>query len=103
MISYKRAANVPDATIAAARAAGHGVNQVKSARRGTVQDIREFSRFDLLQLFSALLQLFECLHDGLCHAPVSFLGSADDGELITSGDALVTVLIVEADAQETRR
>ena len=82
---------------------GYAVNQVGSARRGTVQDIRKFSGFDLLQLFSALLQLFECLHDGLGHAPVSFLGSADDGELITGGDALVTVLIVKADAQETRR
>ena len=81
---------------------GHAVNQVSSARRGTVQDIRKLGGFDLLQLFSALFQLFECFHDGLGHAPVSFLGSADDGELITRGDALVTILIVETDAQEAR-
>ena len=81
---------------------GHAVNQVSSARRGTVQDIRKLGGFDLLQLFSALLQLFECLHDSLGHAPVRLLRSADDRELLTRRNALVTILIVQADAQETR-
>ena len=68
-----------------------------------MQDIRKLGGLDLLQFFAPLLQLLERLHDGLGHPAVRFLRSADDRELLTRGDALMTILIVQADAQETRR
>ena len=67
-----------------------------------MKDIRKFSGLDLLQLFAALLQLLECLHDSFCHPPVRFFRSANDRELLTRGDALMTILVVQADAQQTR-
>lgn len=67
-----------------------------------MKDIGQFGGLDLLQFFSTLLQFFECLHDSLGHPPVRFLRSADDRELLTCCNALVTILIVQADAQETR-
>ena len=67
-----------------------------------MQDIRKFGGLDLLQFFAALFQLLERLHDSFCHPPVRLLRSADDRELLTRRNALVTILIVQADAQETR-
>ena len=68
-----------------------------------MKDVCQLGRLNMLQLLPALLQLLESFHDGLCHATMRFLGSADDCELVTGGDSLVTVVIVEADAQQTRR
>ena len=68
-----------------------------------MENVRQFGWLDMLQLLPALLELLESFHDGLRHATVSFLRSADDRELLTGGDSLVTVVIVEADTQQTRR
>ncbi len=67
-----------------------------------MKNISQFRRLNLLQLLPALLQFFKRLYHGFRHAAVGFLGATDDGELLTGGDALVTVLIVEADSQEAR-
>lgn len=54
-----------------------------------------------MQVLSATLQLLEGFNDGLGHATVRFFGTSDDGELFAGGDALVTVFVVETDAEQS--
>ena len=68
-----------------------------------MKNVRQFGWLNMLQLLPALLELLKGFHHGLRHATVSFLRSADDRELLTGGDSLVSVVIVEADTQQTRR
>ena len=68
--------------------------------RGFVDDVGEFGAFDLGEGFAAVFEFLEGFDEGLGHAFVGFLGAADDGELLGGGDALVAVLVVEADAED---
>src|ERR1035437_8932033 len=93
-----------EATVAAVRrecekgaAAGIG-----SARSGLLDNFGELLRFHLMQLLLACPQLLESFHDSLGHPTVRLLRTADDGELFAGGDALVAVVVVEADAQQRR-
>src|ERR1044071_4846189 len=69
-------------------------------RRGLVDDLRELLQLDLMEVFAAAFQLLESLHHGLGHAPVRLLGAAHDGELFARRDALVAVVVVQAEAQQ---
>jgi len=68
-----------------------------------MQDFREFVGFDVVQLFSALLQFLESLHYGFCHPAMRFSRAAHDRKLFAGRDALVPVVIVQADTEEGGR
>lgn len=87
---------------ARSRRVTHGRNDggLGLSRCRTMQDFGEFGGLDVLELFAALFELLEGLDDGLGHAAVRLFGTADNGELFAGGDALVAVLMVEADAEE---
>src|SRR4051812_25385971 len=57
-------------------------------------------RFDRFEFFAPGFQLFERFDDGFGHASVGFVGSADDGKLFGGSQALVAILVIEADTKE---
>ena len=65
-----------------------------------MDDLGEFFGLDLGEVLAALLQLFEGFYNGFGHAPMCFLGAAEDGELLTGRNAFMAVVIVEAEADE---
>ena len=70
------------------------------ARGGFVYDLGELASIDGFEVFVATFELLEGLDGGLGHALVGFGGAADEDEFFAGGDALVAVLVVEADADE---
>jgi|GEM_PF-3776278 len=64
-----------------------------------MQNFRQLVRFDVMQLFPALFQLFKCFYDRLGHSAVGLRRPAHNCELFACGNPLVAILIVEADAQ----
>ena len=64
-----------------------------------VRNIIKFFMTDLVELLAASLELFVDFDGLLGHLLVSFLRATNQGEIMASGDALVTVG-VESDAQQ---
>ena len=60
----------------------------------------ELARIDIFQAFVASLELFKSFQGGLGHAAVGFLGAADENELIALGEALVAVVVIQAEPKQ---
>ena len=67
-----------------------------------MEDFGELALIDCFQLLVAAFELFERSHDRFSHALVGFLRSSHQGKFITGGDTLVTILVVQPNANETR-
>jgi len=70
------------------------------ARSGFIDNFGEFARIDVLQAFVSSFQFLKRFEDGLGHAAVSLVGTADKDELFASGDTFVAVLIIQTDAEQ---
>ena len=68
-----------------------------------MDDLGQFLRLDGLELLAAGFQFFEGLDDGLSHATVGLVGSANNGEFIRSGETFVSIFVIEANAQKVGR
>jgi hypothetical protein len=79
---------------------GKGSGLKKSARSGLVDNLGEFARFDGFEAFVAALEFLEGFDGGLGHAAVGLFGAAYEDELVAFGDAFVSVLVVQAHAEQ---
>ena len=67
-----------------------------------MEDLGELALIDRFQLFVAAFELFESFHDRFSHSLVGFLGPSHQGKFIARGHTLVTILVVQPDADEPR-
>ena len=68
--------------------------------RGLLDDVGQLDGADLAQVLSALLELLEGLDDRLRHALVGLGRAPEYRELLSRGDPLVTVVVVEAEPEK---
>ena len=62
--------------------------------------IGEFLRFHLVELLLAFSQVLESLAYRLGHLFVRLLGSAEDGKLLSFGDAYVSIVAVKSESKQ---
>jgi hypothetical protein len=80
-----------------------GANDRSAKASGLVsflEDLDDFPWICLMEDFAAFLHLFIETYRGILHALVGFLGAADKQEMLTAGNALMAVLIVQSDSQK---
>jgi hypothetical protein len=60
-----------------------------------VEDFDDFLNRRLLQFFAAPAQIFPEANGRVLHALVRFLGTADQNEVLTSGQPPVSILVIQ--------
>lgn len=70
------------------------------AVHGLVDQLDHFLDAGVLQAFALVLERFGHMNGDILQAFVGFIGTADQQEFFTFGDAFVAILVVEADADQ---
>ena len=68
---------------------------------GTFADnIGEFFLLDAFEVFAAAIKCLKCSDQSLSHSAMRFFGTAHNCKVLGTGHPLVTVLVIEANAEE---
>lgn len=71
------------------------VKRAALCRGAFFDNIAQFSVLDTIKGLSAAIKRFKCFDHGFSHPPMCLFRATNDGEVLSSSDAFVTVFIVQ--------